>query len=441
MMAESRACRFLWLVAILALLDSKAARSQDPAQADAAPSEVLRDLGLTRSGTTWVLAEEKTVLKDLRDARDLYRQFAEGVMGQQELAFGAQNRQATVLQLREQTEFMGQQIAQLDQQLEALNYPGAGGLVQQQRNQISQQRNQIVAANNRAVNQLNTLQEQAKDPEQDLRFQLNAEVDTSREKYMQAVFDLRKSVDDVLAKYNGLEKNPKVIKALADLSASTKNKHKLGPSKALQDAMKVLGKAEASVQTGTIELRKENGVFHLTATLGKVPTKMVFDTGAGLTTISSSLAKKIGLKPRPTDEKIQLKTADGTLVEGKKMTIPLVRVNKFAIQNVECAVMPEEKGDVDPLLGQSFFKHFKVEFSAEAAKLSLKRVEAENADSSLAEGDEPTRPAAKAAAKSRRPRAQPKAAAKTKRSTRARPATPAGGDTPAPDDGAGAPPN
>jgi clan AA aspartic protease (TIGR02281 family) len=381
------------------------------------------------------------VLKDLRDARDLYRQFAQGVMSQQELAFGAQNRQATVLQLREQTELMGQQIAQLDQQLEALNYPGAGGLVQQQRNQISQQRNQIVAANNRAVNQLNTLQEQAKDPEQDLRFQLNAEVDQSREKYMQAVFDLRKSVDDVLAKYKDLEKNPKVTKALADLSVSTKNKQKLGPSKALQDALRVLGRAEASVQSGTIELKKEGGVFHLMATLGKVPTKMVFDTGAGLTTISSSLAKKIGLKSHPTDEKIQLKIADGTVVEGKKMIIPSVRVGKFAIQNVECAVMPETRGEIDPLLGQSFLKHFKVDFTPESGKLNLKRVETADADAGLAEGNEFTNPATKAATKSRRPRPQPKAAAKSKRTTRTRPGAPGGSDSQSPDDGAATPPN
>ena len=69
------------------------------------------------------------MLKDLRDARDLYRQVAQGMMGQQELAFGAQNRQAALLQLREQNELLSQQIGQLDQQLEALNYPGAGGLV------------------------------------------------------------------------------------------------------------------------------------------------------------------------------------------------------------------------------------------------------------------------------------------------------------------------
>jgi len=34
----------------------------------------------------------------------------------------------------------------------------------------------------------------------------------------------------------------------------------------------------------------------------------------------------------------------------KQMTIPSVRVSTFTVANVECVVMPEEKGDIDPLL-------------------------------------------------------------------------------------------
>ena len=37
--------------------------------------------------------------------------------------------------------------------------------------------------------------------------------------------------------------------------------------------------------------------------------------------------------------------------------------------------MPAEKGEVDPLLGQTFFKHFKVEYSTGARKLSLKKLD------------------------------------------------------------------
>jgi clan AA aspartic protease (TIGR02281 family) len=411
------------------------AQESAPAPAETPPEDVLKLRNLSRSGTTWILSDEKSVLKDLRDAKDLYRQVAEGMMGQQQFALGTQNRQAALVQLREQSDLLGQQIAQFDQQLEALNFPGGGNLVQAQRDQINRQRQIVVAENNRVINQLNTLQEMNKDQDQDQKLELNAEVAQSREKYMQAVLDLRKSVNEVTDKYDKLAKNADVTRALVALSASSKTKHKLGPSKALLDAIKVLEKAEGSVQSETIELHREGGVFHVYANLGKVPTKMIFDTGAGLTTISAALASRIGLKSKPGDPTVQLKTADGTVVESKQMVIPLVRVGKFSIANVECAVMPKEKGNVDPLLGQSFFKHFKVEFSPEAGRLSLKRLETEAEPDAKAFAEaEPSKAASKTATKARKPRTQPKAAAKakSKRATGGRQPAPAGGDQPAP---------
>ena len=146
-------------------------------------------------------------------------------------------------------------------------------------------------------------------------------------------------------------------------SASTKIKQKLGPSAKIRDAIKLLERAEGSVKSETIELHRENGVDHVYASLGKVSTKMVLDTGASFTTISAKLAGQIGLKPKPSDPTVRLTTADGTVIEAKQLFIPSVRVGKFTVQNVECAVMPAEKGNVDPLLGQTFFKHFKVEYS------------------------------------------------------------------------------
>ena len=428
-MVAYRAGRSIGLTVLLAAVASAAAQGQDPAPAELTPQAVLKSHNLERSGTTWTLRDEKAVLKDLRDARDVYRQVAQGMMSQQELEFGAQNRQDALLQLRERSAVLDQSIAEFDVQLNALVAPpGGNNFVQQQRNLLSQQRNLLVAEHNQVVNQLNTLQEQQnKDQGQDQKLQLNAEVAQSREKYMQAVLDLRKSVDALTAKYDELAKNPEATKALEALSASTKSKQRLGPSAKIRDAIKLLEKAERSVQSETIELHRENGVFHVYSSLGKVPTKMIFDTGASLTTISAKLASRIGLKLKTADPTVQLTTADGTVVEAKRLVIPSVRVGKFTVQNVECAVMPAEKGDVDPLLGQTFFKHFKVEFSAEAGRLSLKKLDTDG------DGAE-TKTSAKATTKGRRAVRPPRAAVKSKRSTQNRPSA-SGGDAQAPPDG------
>src|SRR5208283_3133920 len=120
------------------------------------------------------------------------------------------------LQLRERSAVLDQSIAEFDVQLNALVAPpGGNNFVQQQRNVLSQQRNLLVAEHNQVVNQLNTLQEQQnQDQGQDQKLQLNAEVAQRREKYMQAIVDLRKSVDELTAKYDGLSKNPEITKAL-----------------------------------------------------------------------------------------------------------------------------------------------------------------------------------------------------------------------------------
>ena len=429
-MIASRSLRLLGLAILAASLQSIAVRSQESPPAEPGPEAILKNHDLKRSGSTWVLAGETGVLKDLRDARDLYRQVEEGMAQQQQLEYGSQSRKVMVQQLREQNDVLGLQIKELDQQLDALNFPGGTIAVQQQRNQLNQQKSVLVAENNRIINQLNSLQEQNKDQEQEPKLQLNAEVGQSREKYMQSILDLRKSVDEITGKYDALAKNAEVTKALDALSASSKSKQKLGPSKALNEAIKLLTRAEGTVQSETIPLQKENGVFHVMTMVingkKKEPVKMVFDTGASHIVISSKLADSLGLKAKPTDEPITAKIADGSEIKGRKAVIPFVRIGKFTIANVECAVMPADKQDVDPLLGQTFFKHFKVEFSPEAGRLSLKRLDTGDAeaDAKSAADSEPTKPASRsgsrATAKAKKPRSQPKAAPKAKRSTRAR---------------------
>src|SRR5271165_6205877 len=429
-MVAYRAGRSIGLTVLLAAVANAAAQGQDTAPAELTPQAVLKSHNLERSGTTWtLLSAEKNVLKDLGDARALYRQIEEGMMRQQELEMGAQGRNSDIQELHEQSNILSQQIAAINQQLNALVAPpGDNNLANQQRNQLSQENNLLVAQHDQMVNMLNTLQEQNKDQGQDQKLQLNAEIAQSREKYMQAVLDLRKSADELTAKYDELAKNPEVTKALEALSASTKSKQRLGPSAKIRDATKLLEKAERSVQSETIELHREHGVFHVYASLGKVPTKMIFDTGASLTTISAKLAGRIGLKPKTSDPTVRLTTADGTVVEARQLVISSVRVGKFTVQNVECAVMPAEKGDVDPLLGQTFFKHFKVEFSAEAGRLSLKKLDTDG------DGAE-TKTVADATTKGRRAVRPPRAAVKSKRSTQNRPSASGGGAQAPPDGG------
>ncbi len=117
---------------------------------------------------------------------------------------------------------------------------------------------------------------------------------------MQAVNDLRTSVNKITAKYAELGKNEEVTKALKALSASARTKQRLGPSKECTAAIKWLGRFEGSVQSNTVELHREGGVDHVDVMLnGKGPVRMVFDTGAGPTTLSAELASRMNHNNQP----------------------------------------------------------------------------------------------------------------------------------------------
>ena len=136
----------------------------------------------------------------------------------------------------------------------------------------------------------------------------------------------------------------------------------------------------------SVEPDRQNGVYHVQAWLNeKGPFRMVFDTGAGITTIPAKIATQIGLEPRPDDPTIELKIADGNKVAAKKVTIPKVKVGKVTVSNVECAVMPADRGDASLLLGQTFIEH--VRYTMRSGKLMIERLEtAEPAGDAQADG-------------------------------------------------------
>jgi aspartyl protease family protein len=56
------------------------------------------------------------------------------------------------------------------------------------------------------------------------------------------------------------------------------------------------------------------------------------------------------------------------------MKLNTVRVGKFTVDNVECAVLGDEAVSAEPLLGMSFLEHFKFEIDSSAKKLTMVKV-------------------------------------------------------------------
>ena len=289
------------------------------------------------------------------------------------LETGNQNPQVLIDNYRQQIDWLDQRIGAYDQELANLGPSGGNQAANVYHNLLVQERNVIVSEQRRLVGLINNLGSQ-RGQFQELKQQFNGEVARLRESYMQAIGDLRKSVDEITAKYAELNGKEEVAKALKDLSASTKTKQKLGPSKDLASAIKWLSKFEGSVHSEAVELHRENGVDHVDAMLnGKGPFRMVFDTGAGPTLLSADLASRLGLKA--SGRTIPCVVADGTTVQAKEMIIRTVSLGKLSVKDVTCVVMPKDKGNVNPLLGQSFLQRFDFKYTQGSGRLVLTKVD------------------------------------------------------------------
>jgi len=342
---------------------------------DAKPEDVLKSQGLKRSGSTYVVASEADAQRKLSEARLASRQLNYALREQEAALQGAQGRKALVQELTQERIALNEQMGAVDQALNAMGPPIANAAVAFQRNQLVNQHNQLVAAINVLSDRLNLLRDQGADPQ--LAQKMSAEVARRREAFLQAVLDLRQIVDKTTALYAGMAGDETIKRALADLSSKSKSTtFKPGPSREFLANVKLLEKAEKSILTEVVELRRKGGVYEVDVTFnGKVTVPLVFDTGATFTTISAELAARIGLKPQESDRPVELHVADGGVVKASLMTIPSVRVGKFTVDNVVCAVMPPGKAEIPLLLGQSFHRHFTYKFTSESGQLILSRVE------------------------------------------------------------------
>lgn len=330
------------------------------------PEGALKARGLKRIGSTYVLAAEGEVQKKLVALKALSNQLVQAARQRAAAEQQAEGEKGMARELLRQRVVLGQQLAAIEQQIRNMGGPNP---------EMAARRNEVVLAYNGVTDQIRLLQSgQGADPR--AQEQLQAEVSRRREGYIQAVLDLRQLVDSTTRTYSDLAGDAAVKQALDALGASAKTKPKLGPSSLFTSNVKALERIERSVMTDTVDVRKQGGVFWVDATFnGKVVKPMVFDTGAGLTMIPNGLAEEIGLKPSPSDPVVRCTTADGTVVEARLVKVASLRVGRFTVNDVECTIMPAGKGDVAPLLGQSFHRHFTYRFTPDSGHLVMSRVE------------------------------------------------------------------
>ena len=109
----------------------------------------------------------------------------------------------------------------------------------------------------------------------------------------------------------------------------------------------------------SIALREEGRTHWVSVVVnGKHTQEMVLDSGASLISLPLAMAEKFGIHPSSKDQKILVTLADGREIEAWKMTLTSVRVGKFTVENVECAVLAQKPSGPSRCWGCRFWATF-----------------------------------------------------------------------------------
>jgi methyl-accepting chemotaxis protein len=151
------------------------------------------------------------------------------------------------------------QITQIDQQLAALGPSVGNATADNYHNILVRQLNTMVGEQRRLGTMINGFSQQGGDFQEQLR-QFGKEVDDMEDSHRKVVEELRESVAEINTRYEELGADEEIAKALSDLSATTKVKQRLGPSRELKDATTALARAAGSnrARTPTKKGRKTN---------------------------------------------------------------------------------------------------------------------------------------------------------------------------------------
>ena len=248
-------------------------------------------------------------------------------------------------------------IAQLNQQLILAN------------------RNNDAAANNAIIAELNLREGQRKqlsDTEREAR----GKASQAREDYITYTIEARRLAEKIDNQYKLLSEDQEVKSAIEELEKATNKSFVFGPSKTMQASLKSLKKIEDTVLSDEIPLTDSGGGTMLVKAMinGNYSKDMHLDSGTSLIVLPDKVAKEMAVVI-PSDAKtIKMKIGDGSIIDGKLITLPSVRVGKFEVENVECAVLGENYKEAEPSLGMSFLEKFNFKIDPDLRKLTMTKI-------------------------------------------------------------------
>jgi clan AA aspartic protease (TIGR02281 family) len=313
--------------------------------------EDLSKHDLVRDGSTIVLADEQRIHDELAQLRPQLRKLNELQKKFQAAQDFESRREESITELKREHTQLTDALANLP----------AGDIARH--NQIVVRINQIVALMNRS-----------NPDEQDAIKAARSEYESARASVVKSLRTLLPRVEQLEKTYQTLAQDPLVAKAIEDLPKGAAKATELGPGRDFKADSKDIRKLAKRLESGEILLRNEAGVRMVDVILNDdTHAEFVLDTGAGMLCLPYDLAKKAGAEPTDADPDVQMKIANGDVVQGKLIKMKSVRVGQFEVTDVDCAVLPPFARGVEPLLGNSFLGQFEHQIDPANNKLILSR--------------------------------------------------------------------
>lgn len=325
---------FVLMGFVVAAWNGRAAADQKEAEA------ALKAKGLTRRMTCFCLAEEAELAKLL--------QGRQSEAGKRKKAFDDAQAKATAA--KAEADDLETKAQQLRQEYDAIR------VQLQAAPQNSPVQFRLAERNNLLVSLLDAVPARMQQAEKSLK-ETRAAAATQRESFIDYVMQLRKKYDALLARYKQLADDAEVSKALEQFNAGTPRTCTLGPLKTTTDALK---KLEGGVLSDSIPIHEVHGGNWMTYVTinNKPPLEFMIDTGASLISLPYKMAAALGLSPTSESPEITCTLADGRPIKCRLVTADTVRLGRFEVKGVKCAVLPEECPEATPLLGMSYLGNF-----------------------------------------------------------------------------------
>jgi clan AA aspartic protease (TIGR02281 family) len=119
-----------------------------------------------------------------------------------------------------------------------------------------------------------------------------------------------------------------------------------------------------------VPLHVQGNSIGVDVNVNRVPKRLILDTGASVSVLSTGVADELGLKTYST-EFVMLNTANG-VVRAPLIMLDSISLANATVSNIKVAIL-NDLGPIDGLLGLDFLNHFDIDINQASGEMMLRR--------------------------------------------------------------------